>query len=172
MEEILIVVALVIVVALLFWLDKKAEKERCEAGSMYHEVLQIFNRVRWGMNSHALREIFSEKELVHKDESDDLAGIGYIDKFEGHDASVNFHFLKGDKESLVGIDFYIHHVSVNKSNSLFSKLCEKYGSPLNQDDAEGKSVLWDLDNSVLTFEVSDGQELQIRFWKKEFYITM
>jgi hypothetical protein len=169
MEEILIVAALIIVVALLFWLDKKVEKGTSEFGGMYNEILQIFNRVRWGMNSHDLREIFSEKGLVRKEECDDLETIGYADKFGGHEAFVSFYLLKVDKESLVGIYFRILHLPVDKSNFLFRKLCEKYGFPLNQDDAEGKPVLWDLENSVLTFEVSDDQELQIRFWDKGFY---
>ena len=169
MEEILIVVALIIVVALLFWLDKKADKGTSEAGSMYNEILQIFNRVRWGMNSGELKGIFSEKRFSHKEESDDLAGIGYADEIEGHEIHVSFCLLKPDRESLAGIYFRILHIPVDKSNLLFSKLCEKYGFPLDQDSAEGKSVLWDLENSVLTFEVSDDQELQIRFWDRKFY---
>ncbi len=169
MEEILIVAALIIVVALLFWLDKKAHGERSEAGSIYNETLQIFNRVRWGMNSGELKKIFSEKQLSHKEESDDLAGIGYTDRIEGHEVCISFYFLKPDKESLAGIYFRILNIPIDKSNSLFSKLCEKYGFPLDQDSAGGKSVLWNLENSVLTFEVSDDQELQIRLWDKVFY---
>lgn len=169
MEEILIVVALVIAVALLFWLDKKAERETSEAGNMYNEILQIFNRVRWGMSSVELKGAFSGKELAHREKYDDLAGIGYADKIEGHEAFVSFYFLKPDKESLAGIYFRIPHIPADKSNSLFSELCEKYGFPLNRNDAEGKSVLWDLKNSVLTFKVSDDQELQIHFWDKGFY---
>lgn len=169
MEEILIVVALIIVVALLFWLDKKAERETYETVSIYNEILQIFNRVRWGMNFSELKGIFSNKQFSHKEELDDLAGIGYTDRIEGHGAFVNFYFLKPDKESLAGIYFRILHIPVDKSNFLFSKLCEKYGFPLDQENAEGKSVLWGLENSVLTFEISDEQELQLRLWDKELY---
>ena len=169
MEEILIAVALIIVVALLFWLDKKAERGTPEAGSMYKEILQTFERVWWCMSSGELKEIFPNKQFSDREESDGLAGIGYTDQIEGHETFVNFYFLKVDKEGLVGIYFRILHIPADRSNFLFSKLCEKYGFPLNHDSAEGKFVLWDLENSVLTFEVSDDQELQIRFWDKAFY---
>lgn len=176
MQEILIVVALIIVIALLFWLDKKAENEGSEVERICNEIFIIFNKIRWRLNSSELKEIFSDKQFSHMEESDDLAGTGYADKIEGHETLVSFYFLKPDKESLVGIYFRILRIPIDKSNSLFSKLCERYGFPLNRNDAEGKSVLWDLDDSVLIFEVLEtgtgGQELQIRFWEKEFYTKM
>src|SRR5919108_2126028 len=84
MEEILIAVALIIVVALLFWLDKKAERGTPEAGSMYKEILQTFERVWWCMSSGELKEIFPNKQFSDREESDGLAGIGYTDQIEGH----------------------------------------------------------------------------------------
>jgi hypothetical protein len=169
MESILIILAFVIAIALIFWLDRKGKTEKSEVERIYNEIFKIFNKVKWGITMGELREAFKDKEFVTSEESGEVMGTGFMDKLEGQDIFISFYFPKGGKDTLIRADYYLIGMPTSKVNPLFSKFIEKYGTPLPQNSGDQKSSSWDLGNSVLTLEPTDGEALQIQLWSKEFY---
>jgi hypothetical protein len=169
MTNILIISVFIIVITLLFWLDRKGKDEKSKAERIYNEIFKIFNSIRWGMPLGELRELFSEKEFVTSEESSQVMGTGYIDKLDGLDIFVSFYFPKGGEDKLIRADFYLLNMPLKEFNLVFSKFNEKHGTPFAQIGDKQKSGSWDLGNSLLTLEETDEKEFQIQIWSKEFY---
>ena len=169
MKSILIILAFVITIALIFWLDRKGKTEKSEVERIYNEIFKILNKVKWGITMGELREAFKDKEFVTSEESGEVMGTGFMDKLDGQDIFISFYFPKGGKDTLIRADYYLIGMPTSKVNPLFSKFIEKYGTPLPQNSSDQKSSSWDLGNSVLTLELTDGETLQIQLWSKKFY---
>ncbi|HLE24050.1 MAG TPA: hypothetical protein VI935_00210 [Thermodesulfobacteriota bacterium] len=169
MNSILILSAFIIAIILLFLLDRKSKTEKPEVERIYNEIFKIFNKIKWGMAMGELREAFKDKEFVTSEESGEVMGTGFMDKLDGQDIFISFYFPKGGKDTLIRADYYLIGMPTSKVNPLFSKFIEKYGTPLPQNSSDQKSSSWDLGNSLLTLEPTDGEALQIQLWSKEFY---
>jgi hypothetical protein len=169
MTNILIITAVIICMALLFWLDRKGKNEKSEAGRIYDEIFKIFNSVIWNMPLSEIRGIFSEKEFVTSEESGKVMGTGYMDKLDGQDAFVSFYFPKGGEDGLVRTDLYLLNMSPKESALIFDRFLENHGTPTFQNGARQKSGSWNLGDSILTVEGFEEGEFQIQLWCKEFY---
>ncbi len=170
MTNIIIVIAFIICIALLFWLDRKGRNEESQSQRVYDEIFNIFNRVKWDMSLSEIREIFSEKEFVTSEESDKLIGTGYMYKLDsGQDAFISFYFPKGVESRLVRTDFYLLDMPPKKSALIFDRFIQNHGAPMIQNGAQQKSGLWHLGNSILTVDGSEEGEFQIQLWNREFY---
>ncbi len=169
MTSILIVIAFIICMALLFWLDRKGKNEKSEAERIYNEIFKILNSVKWDMPLSKIREIFSEKEFVTSEESGKLMGTGYMDKLDGQDAFISFYFPKGGEDKLVRTDLYLIGMPPKESALVFDRFIQNHRTGVVQNDARQKSGSWHLGNSILIVDGSDEGEFQIQLWNREFY---
>lgn len=170
MTTVLIVFAFIIAISVLFWLDRKDKEDKEEGERIWEEVFKLFNRIDWGKTLAELKEKFPDKEFLNfQEESNGLVGTGYRDKFNGQDVSVRFYLPENGEDKVVRADIYFTDISKTKLDTIFSKLCEKYGSPLLTDETEEKPVFWDTKKGILTLETSTNQTLLLSLWDKELY---
>lgn len=170
MISVLIILAFIIAISLLFWLDRKDKEDKEKGERIWEEVLKLFNRVDWGKTLAELKEKFPDKKLLNfQEESIGLVGTGYRDKLDGQDVSVRFYLSENGEDKVVRADIYFTDISKNKLDTLFRKLCEKYGSPLLKDETEEKPVFWDTKKGILTLETSTSQTLLLSVWNSKLY---
>lgn len=170
MTSILIILALILAVALLFWLDRKDREDKDEREKICDEVFRLFDRIDWGNTLAELREVFSDKELEKLEEdANSFVGTCYRDKLDGQDISVRFYFPKDENGKIIRAEIQFTQIQQNKLDNLFSKLCERYGAPSLPDETGEKPVFWDTENGILTFETSSGQKLLLSLWIKQLY---
>jgi hypothetical protein len=169
MKSVLIILAFIVAIGLLFWLDRKGKSEKSEVETIYNEIFKILKRVKWGMTIGELRQAFKDKEFVTSEESDQLMGTGYMDKLGDQDSFISFYFPNGGKDTLIRADYYLLSMPKENVNSLFSKFVEMHGTSSIQNISNEKSSSWDLGDSILTLEATEENELKIQLWSKEFY---
>ena len=170
MTSVLIIFAFIIAIVLLFWLDRKDKEDKDEGERTCEEVFKLFNRIDWGKNFVELKDNFSDKELVSlKEDVNSFFGTGYRDKFDNQDVLVHLYFAKDENGKIIGVEIQFPKIPQNILDILFSKLCERYGSPPLPDDTEEKPVLWNIENGILTLETSSSQTLLLSLWNKDLY---
>ena len=63
MISVLIILAFIIAISLLFWLDRKDKEDKEKGERIWEEVLKLFNRVDWGKTLAELKENFQTKNF-------------------------------------------------------------------------------------------------------------
>lgn len=167
MSYILILFALVLSVVLIRWIDTRNKADKRRAESMYNCVFGILNKVRWETTADELREMFADKDFVATDESQELIGSGYIERIDGNEIFVGFFFPKREDGKLVRIDFYLLSTPPAHYNLLFSLINDIHG--IGTVEGDGGKVVWDLGDTILTFETLDAGEAWIQAWSKKYY---
>ena len=168
MTTILIILAFVICMALLFWLDRKDAKDKREEEKVYKSVFDLLDKINWNISRYQMDGKFSELEFLSVEEQGELDCIIYKHKFD-ENLIANFYFPNEKGGSLLGLDVYIPRLSKARLDAIYSRLCEKYGEPIESGLAEETSLEWHTDDSVLVLETTDSGNLVLGFWKKEFY---
>jgi hypothetical protein len=168
MTTILIILALVICTALLFWLDRKDREDKEKEERIDKGVFDLLSKLSWNISRQQLDGKFPEMEFLNVEEQGELNCISYRHK-SNEDFIGSFYFSKEIDSGLLGVDFYLPLLSRRKLDAIFSRLCEKYGEPVESDLADETSIEWHTGDSVLVLETTGSGNLVLGFWNKEFY---
>ncbi|MGH7889616.1 MAG: hypothetical protein ACRENF_03595, partial [Thermodesulfobacteriota bacterium] len=167
MTSVLIVLAFIIAVALLFWLDEKDKEDREEGKRIFTEVSELFKKIDWETSIAELKEGFSEKEFLNfQENSNSFTSKTYKDKLDGLDVLVHFYLPKDESGKIARVEIQFAEIRKDKLDVLFGKLCEKYGIPLLQNVKDEKPVLWDMEKGILMLEKSGSQRVHLSLWNK------
>ncbi|HWP91892.1 MAG TPA: hypothetical protein VNN20_06815 [Thermodesulfobacteriota bacterium] len=168
MTTILIILAFVICTALLFWLDRKDKEDKEKEEKIDEGVFDLLSKLSWNSSRHQMDGKLPEMEFLDLEEQGKLDCINYRHKFN-EDFIVSFYFLKEKSGSLLGADFYLPRLSRRKLDAIYSRLCKKYGEPVQSGLVDENSLEWHTGDSVLVLETTDSGNLVLGFWNKEFY---
>ena len=69
----------------------------------------------------------------------------------------------------MGVDLYLPRLSKGRLDMIYSRLCEKYGEPVESGLVDEASLEWHTGDSVLVLETTGSGNLVLGFWNKEFY---
>jgi len=170
MTSALIILAFIIAVALLFWLDKKDKEDKEEGERIFSELSVLFKKIDWETTIAELKRGFSEKEFLNfQENSNSFTSTTYRDKLDGLDVLVHFYFPKDRSGKIVKVEIQFPEILKDKLDILFGKLCEKYGIPSLRNATDEKPVLWNIENGILTLETSGSQIVHLSLWNKELY---
>lgn len=169
MNYVLFLLAVSIALTLVYWMDKKNKMEKSEAERMHDLIFGIMNGLQWNMDKDDIKYKFGDKDFVTAKEFTDSAATGYFEHLDGIEILVSFYFKKSGAPDLVRTDFHLRNAPEEKYNLLFTKLSDTYGEPMIDEEYSGGRVLWIEGDTVFTFETSEENEAQLRFWNKEYF---
>jgi hypothetical protein len=168
MTTVLIILAFVICTALLFWLDRKDKEDKEKEEKIDKGIFDLLSKVNWNISRHQLDGKFPEMEFLNVEGQGELNCISYKNKSD-KDFIVSFYFPKEIGRGLLGVDFYLPRLSKGRLDVIYSRLCKKYGEPVERDLADETSLEWHIGDSILVLETTDSGNLVLGFWNKEFY---
>ena len=115
--------------------------------------------LKWGMTVDEVIQ-FEEENNYEKSTNDDsiykqtlLTYNNII--FEGYEAKMVLCITEG-----VGLDGVNYHIKGDKYNEIYNRLCEKYGTPTNENNSYSMSAYWDIEDenkSIMLMKIEAGE---------------
>lgn len=152
MKSILIFLGIVLCTAILFWLDRRREKDRKESRQLYKETFNFLEQIEWNVSLNKLRGKYSHRELVDFRDQSGSRVLRYDTQLDGRDVSANYYFSEDAVENLKKVDLHISNFLQEDFDSLFRAIYQNCGSPMPLDENRTGSVRWDLKDKTLALE--------------------
>ena len=173
MQYILILIAFILAFTVLFWLDRKKDKDESVANGIFNHILNHIYILNWDMNNKDIRDRFAPWKFNTVNNPGEEINIkeeqNYIEKLQGTDLVKHFDFTTSSGGKLKRADIEFLQIPENVTDLLFNKFYKKFGQPVMSDNPKTREIAWETPFGFLTFDYSGDNKLIIRLLNPLFY---
>ncbi len=155
MTTLLLSIGIIIVFAILFWLDKKQGPEPTPTIVHLFDVLRNLN---WDMQEDDIRNTFQSSKKGTSTRLNKKSILTRKENFEGQEIYTTFSFPNDNAGKVGKAEIRLSRINQKDINQLFRTVCKEYGQPEQHDSNIEGSVKWVTEPGVLTLENTAPEE--------------
>ena len=155
MTTLLLSIGIIIVFAILFWLDKK---QGPEPTPVIVHLFDVIRNLHWDMSEEDIKNAFPGFSKSNPTRLNKKTTLNKKDYYEGQEMQTTFTFPNNNGGKVSKADIRLSRINQNDIDLLFRTVCKAYGQPVENDPNKEGSVKWATEVGVLTLENSAPEE--------------